>query len=153
MQLIEVQRQNIKLQAQVKELQKQLDKQNLISADQSLAIQTDASKDDVMQNVNVLIKGTERQSEKAAEQLQKLEKKQVNLKQAIETLNTQIEEIEKKEEKLMKESLQKNAGGDHARYEQTKHEIQTANYALKTNINKKLTTRQTQAYDIEMKLN
>ena len=95
----------------------------MISVDQSLAIQTDASKDDVMQNVNVLIKGTERQSEKAAEQLQKLEKKQVNLKQAIETLNTQIEEIEKKEEKLMKESLQKNAGGDHARYEQTKHEI------------------------------
>ena len=53
----------------MRELQKQLDKQNLISAEQSLAIQTDASKDDVMQNVNVLIKGTERQSEKSAETL------------------------------------------------------------------------------------
>lgn len=41
-----------------------------------------------MQNVNVLIKGTERQSEKSAETLKKLEKKQVNLKQAIETLNS-----------------------------------------------------------------
>ena len=89
----------------MRELQKQLDKQNLISAEQSLAIQTDASKDDVMQNVNVLIKGTERQSEKSAETLKKLEKKQVNLKQAIETLNSQLEEIEKKEEKLMKESI------------------------------------------------
>ena len=65
----------------------------------------------------------------------------MNLKQAIETLNSQLEEIEKKEEKLMKESIQKNSNGDHARYEQTKHEIQTANYALKTNINKKLTLR------------
>lgn len=44
----------------MRELQKQLDKQNLISAEQSLVIQTDASKDDIMQNVNVLIKGTER---------------------------------------------------------------------------------------------
>lgn len=67
--------------------------------------------------MNVLIKGTERQSEKSAETLKKLEKKQVNLKQAIETLNSQLEEIEKKEEKLMKESIQKNSSGDHARYE------------------------------------
>ena len=77
----------------------------------------------------------------------------MNLKQAIETLNSQLEEIEKKEEKLMKESVEKNANRDHARYEQTKHEIQTANYALKTNINKKLTLRQKQAYDFDLKLN
>ena len=118
-----------------------------------MVIQTDASKDDIMQNVNVLIKGTERQSEKAEETLKKLEKRQMNLKQAIETLNSQLEEIEKKEEKLMKESVEKNANRDHARYEQTKHEIQTANYALKTNINKKLTLRQKQAYDFDLKLN
>jgi len=35
MQLIEVQRQNQKLQAQVRELQKQVDKQNLITDDQN----------------------------------------------------------------------------------------------------------------------
>jgi len=33
-----------------------------------------------MQNVNVLIKGTERQSDKSSDTMTKLEKKQVNLK-------------------------------------------------------------------------
>jgi len=49
--------------------------------------------------------------------------------------------------------MRKNVGHDHQQYEQEKHQIYTANYALKTNINKKLTLRQKQKYEIDIKLN
>ena len=76
----------MKLQAQVQELQKQLDKQSLISSETSSKIQTEASKDEIMQNIHVLIKGTERQSEKAEETVKRLLKSQQAYKQSIEML-------------------------------------------------------------------
>ncbi len=85
----------------MRELQKQVDKQNLISSEQSMEIQTSASKDDVMQNINVLIKGTEKQTDKVEETTKKLEKNHQTLKQAIETLNTQLLEINEKETNLL----------------------------------------------------
>ena len=38
------------------------------------------------------------------------------------------------------------------KFEKRKHEIQIANYALKTDINKKLTLREKQKYEIDVKL-
>mgnify|MGYP000961089824 CR=1 FL=1 len=73
-----------------------------------------------MQNINVLIKGTERQSEKAEENLKRLEKNQQSLKQAIEMLQTQMSEIETKEENLLKDGMHKNLKDDtkdHTKYE------------------------------------
>lgn len=118
-----------------------------------MRIQTEASKDDVMQNINVLIKGTEKQTVKVEDTTKKLEKNHQSLKQAIETLNTQLLEINQKEANLLQEKMRKNVGHDHQQYEQEKHQIYTANYALKTNINKKLTLRQKQKYEIDIKLN
>lgn len=43
-------------------------------------------------------------------------------------------------------------GQDNQKYEQRKNEIQVANYALKTNINKKLTLREKQKYEVDTKL-
>ena len=80
MELIEAKRQNQKLQAQVRELQKQVDKQNLITDEQNQRIQTVASKDPILQYINVLIKGTVKQSEKTDEASKKLEKNKQQLK-------------------------------------------------------------------------
>ena len=152
MELIEAKRQNQKLQAQVRELQKQVDKQNLITDEQNQRIQTVASKDPILQYINVLIKGTVKQSEKTDEASKKLEKNKQQLKQAIETLQTQLNEIEEKERNLLNKDMSKNYGKDQQKYEQRKHEIQMANYALKTGINKKLTLREKQMYDCTVKL-
>ncbi len=105
-----------------------------------------------MQNINVLIKGTEKQTDKVEETTKKLEKNHQTLKQAIETLNTQLLEINEKETNLLQEKMRKNQGNDHQNYEQEKHQIYTANYALKTNINRKLGTRQKQKYEVDIKL-
>jgi len=45
-----------------------------------MRIQTEASKDDVMQNINVLIKGTEKQTVKVEDTTKKLEKNHQSLK-------------------------------------------------------------------------
>ena len=49
--------------------------------------------------------------------------------------------------------MNKNLGVEHSKYEQRKHEIQMANYALKTNINKLLTQREKQKFDVDVRLN
>lgn len=65
-----------------------------------------------MQNINVLIKGIKKESDKTEETANKLEKQQQSLKQAIETLQTQLDEIEEKEQSLLKEDMMKNMGKD-----------------------------------------
>lgn len=55
-----------------------------------------------MQNINVLVTQGQRQTERSNEQLGRLEKKIVTLKQTIDTYTTQLLEIEKKEENLQK---------------------------------------------------
>lgn len=75
------------------------------------------------------------------------------MRQAIETLQTQLFEIEEKEKKLLDEGNTKRMDLDQAKkFEKRKHEIQIANYALKTDINKKLTLREKQKYEIDVKL-
>lgn len=64
-----------------------------------------------------------------------------------------MNEIHEKERNLLNKDMNKNMGKDNQKYEQRKHEIQMANYALKTNINKKLTLREKQKYDVDLKLN
>ena len=71
-----------------------------------------ASKDNILQYINVLIKGTVKQHEKSEEVSKKLEKNQLSLKQAIEQFQTQLNEIQEKERNLLTKDMNKNLGKD-----------------------------------------
>ena len=60
----------------------------------------------------MLIKGTVKQSEKTDEASKKLEKNKQQLKQAIETQQAQLSEIEEKERNLLNKDMSKNYGKD-----------------------------------------
>ena len=76
-----------------------------------------ASKDSILQYINVLIKGTVKQTEKSEETSKKLEKNQQSLKQAIEQFQTQLNEIQEKERNLLTKDMNKNLGKDNQKYE------------------------------------
>ena len=60
----------------------------------------------------MLIKGTVKQNEKIDEASKKLEKNKQQLKQAIETRQAQLNEIEEKERNLLNKDMNKFYGKD-----------------------------------------
>ena len=87
--------------SQVRELQKQLNKQTL-TQEQEMNLSTHAQKDNVMQNINVLIKGAKKTSEKASELRDQLEVQLQQLEVEIDNFKTQLAVVDKKERDMLK---------------------------------------------------
>ena len=88
--------------SQVRELQKQLNKQ-MLTSEQELSISTHAQKDEVMQNINVLIKGAKKTREKAGVLRDQLENQLQQLELEIDNFKTQLAEVDGKERDMLKQ--------------------------------------------------
>ena len=114
------------------ELRKELDTQNQIKNDDASELSSAASKDQVMQNIQVLIRSSKKQIEEVEDTHRRLLRHQLELKKQIENLETEKKDVMDKEQIRLDDE---DTDMSHARFEQQKHEIQSANYALKTSIN------------------
>ena len=92
------QRLNKKLQAQVRELRKELDNQNQIMNNDSSDLNSAASKDQVMQNIKVLIKSSRKQIEEVEDTLKRLMRHQLELTKQIENLEIEKKDVMEKEQ-------------------------------------------------------
>ena len=102
-----------------------------------------------MQNIQVLIRSSKKQIEEVEDTHRRLLRHQLELKKQIENLETEKKDVMDKEQIRLEDE---DTDMSHARFEQQKHEIQSANYALKTSINHRLTKREEEKYEVDKSL-
>ena len=86
-----------------------------------------------MQNINVLIKGAKKTSEKAAELRDQLEGQLQHLEAEIDAFKNQLAVVDKKEREMLKSHTHSGKNNETQR-----QELSVANNALRTDIHKKL---------------
>lgn len=128
-----------KLEMQVKELQKNLQKHTLMKS-QSEQFNMNSEHDYIMKYISGLIQVSKNQEEKAAQQASKMKGTIISLGQDLDRLQQSLVNIETKEKKIL---ASEQDTGD-------RNELKQANSALKSEIQKKLSVMQKESHDMNV---